>query len=195
MPWLLGLELRRRLAWPVIRMQFAWHGIPWGQDWRIFGVPILQKHRGSRITFGDGLCLRSWPKTNPLAPNHAVVFSTRRSDAVIKVGDDCGFTGSTIVAADRIEIGDRVLLGANASIVDTDFHPLRPERRAEAMNDGARAPIIISDDVFIGMDAIVLKGVTIGRGSVVGAGSVVVRDIPPGVVVAGNPARVVRELA
>ena len=194
MPWTVGLELRRRLAWPVIRTQFAWHGVAWGRDWKVFGRPILQRHRGSRIDLGDGLTLRSWSRSNPLAPTTPVVLSTRRADAVIDVGTDCGFTGTTLVAADRIAIGDRVLVGGNASIVDFDFHPLTPERRAEDINAGAAAPIVIEDDVFVGMEALILKGVTIGEGAVVGAGAVVTQDVPPRTVVAGNPAQVVREV-
>jgi acetyltransferase-like isoleucine patch superfamily enzyme len=194
MPWTVGLELRRRLAWPLIRAQFAWHGIAWGRNWKIFGRPILQRHRGSRIDLGDGLYLRSWSRSNPLAPTAPVVLSTRRADAVIEVGDDCGFTGTTLVAADRITIGDRVLVGGNASIVDFDFHPLTPEGRAEAINAGAAAPIVIGDDVFVGMEALILKGVTIGEGAVVGAGAVVTQDVPSRTVVAGNPATVVRSL-
>ena len=194
MPWTVGLDLRRRFAWPLVRAQFAWHGIDWGTRWKMFGRPIIQRHRGSRIALGDGLTLRSWPRSNPLAPTAPVVLSTRRADAVLEVGDDCGFTGTTFVAADRITIGDRVLVGGNASIVDFDFHPLTPEGRAENINAGAAAPIVIEDDVFVGMEALILKGVTIGEGAVVGAGSVVTQDVPPRTVVAGNPAQVVREL-
>lgn len=53
MPWTASLELRRRLAWPLVRAQFAWHGIDWGTEWKIFGRPILQKHRVSFIALGD----------------------------------------------------------------------------------------------------------------------------------------------
>jgi hypothetical protein len=194
MPWLAGLELRRRLAWPLVRLQFAWHGIDWGHAWRVFGRPILQKHRGSRIALGDGLTLRSWPRSNPLAPTHPVVLSTRSAQAEIVIGDDCGFTGTTLVADASIRIGNRVLVGGNASIVDTDFHPLTPEGRREDINAGTSRPIEIGDDVFIGMNSLILKGVTVGDGSVVGAGSVVSRDVPPHTIVAGNPATVVKEL-
>jgi len=64
MPWAAGLELRRRLAWPVIRAQFAGHGISWGRGWRIFGRPIPQKHRRSRIALGDG---ERGPVCNPVS--------------------------------------------------------------------------------------------------------------------------------
>jgi hypothetical protein len=194
MPWTAALELRRRLAWPLVRARFAWHGIDWGTGWKIFGCPIIQRHRGSRIALGDGLTLRSWPRSNPLAPTAPVVLSTRRADAVLEVGANCGFTGTTLVAADRVVIGDRVLVGGNASIVDFDFHPLTPEARAENINAGTAAPIVIEDDVFVGVDALILKGVTVGEGAVVGAGSVVTQDVSPRTVVAGNPATVVRTL-
>jgi acetyltransferase-like isoleucine patch superfamily enzyme len=87
-----------------------------------------------------------------------------------------------------------VLVGGNASIVDFDFHPLTPEARAENINAGTAAPIVIEDDVFVGGDALILKGVTVGEGAVVGAGSVVTQDVSPRTVVAGNPAQVVREV-
>ena len=194
MPWLVGLELRRRLAWPIIRAQFAWHGIEWGVDWRIFGRPIIQRHRGSTLQAGDGLILRSWANSNPLAPTHPVVLSTRSASAELIIGDDCGLTGAVVVAETRVTIGDRVLIGGNAQIVDTDFHPLEAEVRRRDINAGNTRPITIGDDVFIGMNSIILKGVTVGDGSVIGAGSVVSQDVPPQTIVAGNPARVVRDV-
>ena len=191
-PWKASNELRRLGAVPWIRLAFSAHGVRWGRRWRIFGMPTLQLHRGSTLALGDGLELRSWPSSNPLTPNHPVVFATRTAEAVIRIGDDCGLTGATLVAAERIEIGDRVLVGANATIVDTDFHPLDPQRRRASINAGATAPVVIEDDVFIGMNAVVLKGVRLGAGCVVGASSVVSEDVAPGATVAGNPARVVR---
>jgi acetyltransferase-like isoleucine patch superfamily enzyme len=192
-PWRASNELRRLLAVPYIRLMFNLKGVPWGQGWRILGMPIIQRHRGSTIEFGDRLVLRSWVTSNPLAPNHAVVLATRTNQAVIKVGNDCGLTGATLVAAERIEIGNRVLIGTNVTIVDTDFHPLSWQERQQDINRGKYRPVIIEDDVFIGMNSLILKGVRVGRGSVIGAGSVVTKDVPENVVVAGNPAQVVRD--
>lgn len=195
MPWRVYNGLRRQFFLPYIRIMFAIHGVGWGRRWRVFGMPIIQRHRGSEILIGDGADLRSWRSTNPLAPYHPVALATRNAIAVIRIGDDCGLTGATIVAAEAITIGNRVLVGANVTIVDTDFHPLTPAARAYDILAGAHRPIIIEDDVFIGMNSLILKGVTIGRGSVIGAGSVVSRDVPANVIVAGNPARVVKELS
>lgn len=103
-------------------------------------------------------------------------------------------TGGSICAAERIAIGDRVTIGANCTIVDTDFHPLDPLARRWRPAEAHTAPVTIEDDVFIGMNCLILRGVTIGRNSVVGAGSVVTSDVPADVIAAGNPARVIRPL-
>lgn len=193
-PWLITNELRRLLAYPWVRLVFVAAGVEFGRGWRIFGAPIIQRYRGSTIAVGDRVSLRSWRSSNPLAPNHRCVLATRSAGARIRIGNDSGFTGVTMVAAKRIDIGDRVTVGANAIIVDTDFHPLRAEDRLRDFNAGLHRPVVIEDDVFIGMNAVILKGVHIGHGSVIGAGSVVSSDVPANVIVAGNPARVIRAL-
>jgi acetyltransferase-like isoleucine patch superfamily enzyme len=125
----------------------------------------------------------------------------------IEMGEYC-YVGdySKIWSAAEIKIGDRVLIGHNSSIFDSDTHPLNSrDRHAQyveiitrghpAQIDLREEPVTIEDDVWIGCNVVVLKGVTIGRGAVIGAGSVVTKDVPPYVIVAGNPARIVRELS
>jgi maltose O-acetyltransferase len=90
-----------------------------------------------------------------------------------------------------ITIGDRVQMASAVQLLAAD-HPLDAEERASGYEFGS--PITIEDDVWLGGGAIVLPGVTIGRAAVIGAGSVVTKDIPPGVVAVGNPCRVLREL-
>ena len=105
----------------------------------------------------------------------------------------------------RLSIGDRVLIGHNSSIFDCDTHPLNAAARhrqyVEIITKGHPTDIdlrdegvTIDDDVWIGCNVVVLKGVTIGRGAVIGAGSIVTTDVPPYVLVAGNPARFIRDL-
>lgn len=172
----------------------AFYGVTWKRDWRFYGAPIIQKHRRSHMSFGPGLHLRSSVRSNPLGPNHPVVLATWKEGSCLEVGANFAMTGGTLCAAERIVIGNNVIVGANTTVVDTDFHPLTPEGRRLDGAAGRSAPIMIEDDVFIGMNCLVLKGVTIGRGSVIGAGSVVANDVPAGVIVAGNPARLVRAL-
>ena len=190
MPWKAQNELWRWLIMPL-----AWwrlRGLRIGAGWRCYGLPIIQMHRQSQICIGRRLELRSSAASNPLGPNRPVIISTRGPHARITIGDDFGMTGGSLVCDQRISIGSRVWIGANAIITDTDFHPLDAERRRSHPLAANSAPVIIEDDVFIGMNALVLKGLSIGARSVVAAGCVVTRDVPPGSVVAGNPGRVVR---
>lgn len=194
MPWRVSNELRRIAMSPFIWCYLRAKGIRWKRGWRISGRPLVQRHRGSRIQIGRNANFRSWRGSNPLVPYHPVILSTRTAQAEINIGTNCGLTGTRIVSASSITIGNNVLVGANVSIVDTDFHPLTSEERAKDMLAGVTKPIVIEDDVFIGMQSLIMKGVTIGKGSVIGAGSVVTRNIPSGVIAAGNPAKIIRTL-
>jgi maltose O-acetyltransferase len=103
------------------------------------------------------------------------------------------FVNFNLVALDvaPITIGEDVQIGPNVQLL-TPTHPIDPERRRSKEEGGK--PITIGNNVWLGGGAIVCPGVTIGENSVVGAGSVVVRDLPPNVVAVGNPARIVRQL-
>ena len=190
-PWKARNEIERLLLWPLARAQFALAGVPWSAGARLYGLPILQKHQHSTLTLGAGAELRSTVRSNPLGPAHPCILSTREAGAALTIGAGFGMTGGAVVCAARVTIGARVTMGCNSVIADTDFHPLAAAERQAAPLAGRVAPVVIGDDVFIGMEALILKGVTVGAGSVIGAGSVVTRDVPPGSVVAGNPARVV----
>ena len=98
--------------------------------------------------------------------------------------------GCTLNDIGGIEIGDDVLIGPRVSLI-TSGHPLDPSQRRRRI---VAAPIVIERNVWLGAGATVLHGVTVGEDSVVAAGAVVTRDVPPGTLVAGVPARVVREI-
>ena len=127
-------------------------------------------------------------------------------EGCIDIGKDCYVgEGARIWSAASIKIGDRVLISHNVNIHDTNAHPIDPVLRHQQFmqiisvghpkeNIGIISkPILIEDDAWIGFNSIILKGVTIGRGAIVGAGSVVTKDVPEASVVVGNPARVIRE--
>lgn len=194
MPWLATNELKQVLSKPFVQAKLRLSSVEYGSGCKFYGEPIVQRHRRSRIVLGDRVELRSSPTSNPLSPNHPVFLSTRDKDAQILIGNDCGLTGTTVVSEDRVEIGDRVAVGANATIVDTDFHPVNAENRRQNPLDAQVEPVEIMDDVFIGMNSLILKGVTIGEKSVIGAGSVVVSDVPKDSLVAGNPAKIITDL-
>ena len=123
------------------------------------------------------------------------------------VGDYTMLNGVQVMAEERIEIGSYCMFSWNVGIADSDFHPIDPaQRRIDAMalapfaeNRPPRppigtAPVIIKDNVWVGMGAVILKGVTIGENSIVAAGAVVTKNVPPNTIVAGNPAQVVKTL-
>jgi len=112
----------------------------------------------------------------------------------LRVGDNTSIGyGVMIRVAQKVEIGKNCMIASGVIIGDNDGHPLAAERRSHALKVGEKdiKPVIIEDDVWIGEGAIVLKGVTIGRGSIVSAGSVVTKSVPPMKIVMGQPARVV----
>jgi acetyltransferase-like isoleucine patch superfamily enzyme len=193
-PWKIWNEIARLFVAPRVRLMFALNGIPWRSGWKFFGAPVIQKHRRSSMTFGPGMQLRSSLRSNPLGPNHPVFLTTWQAGACLQIGKNFAMTGGSVCVAERIMIGDNVAVGANCTIVDTDFHPLDPNQRQQNPNDARTAPVILEDNVFVGMNCLILKGVTIGQGSVIGAGSVVTKSIPPRVIAAGNPARVIRAM-
>ncbi len=123
------------------------------------------------------------------------------------VGDFTLLNGALIMAEELIEIGSYCLISWNVGIADSDFHPIDPEqRRRDALALAPyypkrpprppirKAPVRIADNVWIGMNAVILKGVTIGENAVVAAGSVVSKSVAANTVVAGNPAVVVKQL-
>ena len=129
-------------------------------------------------------------------------------NASCKIGDFSLINGAMIMANERIEIGKHCLISWNVGIADSDFHPLdAARRRIDTMAlapfykdrpprpDITARPVLIKDNVWIGFNAVILKGVTIGENSIIAAGAVVTKDVPANVVVAGNPGVIVKQLA
>lgn len=147
----------------------------------------------SRVTIGSDCLIRGTIK---------VV-----GEGKIKIGDNAYIGGFTIIGAvDSIEIGNNVIISTEVHIYDNNNHPTSPRLREEMSTLGdffgsrwqwtesAHKAIVIEDNVWIGERSTILKGVTIGRGSVVACNAVVTRDIPEFSIVAGNPAIVVKKL-
>lgn len=145
-----------------------------------------------RLSIGESCVVRS-----------LVVFE--RENVAISVGNRC-FLGQGVVSiAEGVEIGNDVLISWGVTITDHNSHSLKFSERQRDVGDwlvshktwiGVKVgKVVIQDKAWIGFNAIILKGVTIGEGAIVGAGSVVSKDVPPFTVVAGNPAKFVRELS
>lgn len=148
---------------------------------RVWGRPRIV-NRGT-LTIGNNCMVRSICVRTELVAN---------DDAWLSIGNRCYIhDGTSIAAYYQVSIGDRVLMGRDCLITDNDQHRIEPERRQELPESEA---VVIENDVWLGDRVTVLKGVRIGRGSVVAAGSVVTKDVEPYTVVAGVPARPIRTL-
>ena len=173
----------------------------------------------SNVEFGEGFYCESaqvFKKMLSKKPqavvfgNHVSVYAgcsfAIQKDGRCTVGDFTLLNGAIVMAEELVEIGSHCLISWGVGIADSDFHPLEPAQRlidSQALapffkNRPPRpklktAPVRIGDNVWIGMNAVILKGVTIGDNSVVAAGAVVTKSIPPNTIVAGNPAVTVKQ--
>lgn len=147
--------------------------------------------KGAQVSVGEGSLIEG-----------TILFDCENGRVII--GDRTFIGNSTLVCAKDIVIGNDVLMAWGCSIVDHNSHSINWSERSGDVSAWIRghknwshvkiAPVKIGDKAWIGFNSILLKGVTIGEGAVVAAGSVVTKDVPPWTIVAGNPARVVREL-
>jgi acetyltransferase-like isoleucine patch superfamily enzyme len=175
------------ISFPMMKVKLLFFNIPHGRGCRFFGQTYFYKERESVIILGRNLTFLSYPHSNLIGINRNCSVSTLARNAEIIIGDGCGFTGTVIGAFARIELEENVRCGANTLITDSDWHTEDPRSRPAK-------PVKICENVWLGEGVKVLKGVNIGKNSVIGAGSVVVSDIPENVVAAGNPARVIRRI-
>jgi acetyltransferase-like isoleucine patch superfamily enzyme len=153
--------------------------------------PVLFVGSG-RIVLGEAVQF-GW-KRSPLFYTGYCHVEAAGANAEIEIGDRTEINNNSMLKSEGagIRIGAHGLFGAHIEIFDSNFHDLHPARRHGGT--ARMAPVEIGENVFLGMSVKVLKGVTIGADSVIGAGSVVSSSIPAGVIAAGNPARVIREL-
>lgn len=163
----------------------------------IQGKPILfqplQTVGLGQICFSGQVKIGVFP--SPLFFSTYAYLEARNSTAQISIGDGTWINNgfSAIAEHTSITIGRRVFVGTSVEIFDSDFHGIHIDDRGRSIAEWAK-PVVVEDDVFLGSNIKILKGVTIGRGSVIACGSVVTKDIPPGVVAGGNPARVIRAI-
>jgi len=158
-------------------------------------------YRGSNIELSFGS-----KKEDISIGNRLILKGSLRSEVggKIKIGNYCYIQSNVVIgAAEYIEIGDYVSISANVRIIDNNDHPIQPDDRKikshsrpgdilRSWKYAESKPIIVKDNVWIGINSRVNKGVTIGENSIVAANSVVTKDVPKNCIVAGNPARVVK---
>ena len=151
----------------------------------LFENPVAFKGRGTviveaQVTLGY---------RNLTAEAEPIMLQPRSPEARILIAAHTHITnGVEIIAVEFVSIGQRCLIGPRTVIMDSDFHGVKPDERNQP---GLTRPIVIDDNVWIGTQVTILKGVTVGRDAVLGTQCVVARDVPPGAIVVGNPMRIV----
>ena len=181
-----GKRAALRRAWRLllewiasVAIRTSYPHVEWGRDAVVHGrLEMLGPGRiviGNDCVFADGNGM----------PNRITVTET---GATVVLGDGVILNGATIIATQSIRIGDRSLLGP-CTVMDSDFHPISPDGRMSGNRSPSR-PILLGDAVWVGRDAIILKGVTLGARAVVGAGTVVRQSVAEGQIVVGNPQQI-----
>lgn len=160
-------------------------GIKYGKRCRFRGNMFFYRSDKSSIKIGDNCTFNSKNDFNFRGINHPCILQTGKGGSII-IGDRFGASGLSIVSNIGVTIGNDVLCGTNVMIGDRNDHEDRyPEWQPK--------PVTIGNNVWIGMNSIVMRGVTIGDNTIIGAGSIVTKDIPSNVIAAGNPCRVIKE--
>lgn len=140
--------------------------------------PLIIIKKNGKITIGDYTEL--WPRVK-------LSCFGRHNPAAITIGNHCSIGDRTeIHAGQQVAIGNNVIISWDCVIMDRDYHA--PAGQPETCN-----PVTIEDNAWIGCRTIILKGVTIGQGAIIGAGSVVTKSIPPQTLAAGNPAKPIKK--
>lgn len=185
--WLIKIV---RLLIQRVRILFYWGLSDRSADGRPILKQPLQIVGDGHVVFDGRVTIGCYP--SPRFFNSYAYIEARNNTAEVVIGDGTWINNDFAAVAENasIRIGKRVLIGSNVEIISSDFHSTRVDERG-LRDSGRFAPVLIEDEVFIGSNVRVLKGVTIGQGAVIANGAVVTKDIPPRVVAGGNPARVI----
>lgn len=168
-------------------MSAYWWRIELGKGCRFKGKTHFERLQNCVIKIGNNCEFRSTHTSNLAGLFCPCIISTAKKNARITIGNGCGFSGTRVWAGQSITIGNNVRCGANSYITDTDAH-------SDDYRAGKDRPVVIEDNVWLGMNVVVLKGVHIGKNSLIGANSVVTKDIPANVIAVGNPCRVIKQI-
>ena len=163
---------------------FYW-GVQLGKNTKFRGHCYFKKAVDSKIIIGDNFTAVSIVNQSNLVKRPCTIQTNSRN-ALLEIGNNVGMSGCIIACFKHVKIGNNVKIGGNCTIFDGDFH-------AEDYRSGEPKEVVIGDNVWLGYDVIVLKGVHIGESTMIGAGSVVTKDIPANCVAAGCPCKVLKQ--
>jgi len=173
---------------------FKGNGVIYGRNVVSNGVPIIDVWSFGKMEIGHNFSMNNGKMYNKIGRQQQCIFVVK-SNAILRIGNNVGMSGVAIVCHEKIVIKDRVKIGGNVVIYDTDFHSKSKEHRFDKQLDTRNtntAPVLIDEDVFIGAHCTILKGVHIESNVIIGACSVITKSIPANQVWGGNPAKFIR---
>lgn len=144
------------------------------------------------IKFGDRVQIGYFPSPYFFSGN--AHFEARKENSNITIGNNVYFNNGVVLISEKsIKIGNDILVGTNVEIYDSDFHNTNPDLRFGG-HEYEKESVIIEDNVWLGSNVKILKGVTIGKNSVISNGAIVTKSIPPNTIAGGIPAKVIKSL-
>lgn len=169
----------------VMKTLLSFYRVEYGLGLKFRGMAHFERFQMSTIRIGSKCSFNSSSMFNFRGINHPCIIQTGKPGAKIIIGSHCGFSGCSIVADQEVIIGDYSTFGTNVIIGDRDDH--------QEIYASAPKPVHIGSRVWIGMNATIMKGVTIGDNSIVAAGALVTKDIPANEIWGGVPARFIKK--
>jgi acetyltransferase-like isoleucine patch superfamily enzyme len=171
----------------LLHIQLRLHGVSYGKKLR--GNPCIIKNEG-KIELGTGVFLNS----NPDGELYRTGLRAYFASSVIKIGDKCSLNGTIIHSRNAVIIGDNCMFGPGVVILDNDSHNTSIDPKSRRQGQIEETPVVIGNNVWIGMRSIIMKGVNIGDNSIVAAGSIVTKSVPSNSLFGGNPAAFIKKL-
>lgn len=162
---------------------------------RISGEPMLLQPLFAvgpgKVCFGSNVKIGCNP--SPYLYNTYAHFDLRDENSEINISDNVWINNNVVLIADcaKISIGKNTIIGPNLSVFTSDFHDINPNRMSA---NYIKSDVVIGENVFIGMNVTILKGVSVGDNTVIGTGSIVSKSFPANVVIAGNPAKIIKNI-
>lgn len=185
----------RKSSWIVVYLKFKLNKVEFHSDFKSHGVPVTGISIHSKVSIGRKFEMNNGLYNNMIGRQQPCFIMVGKDNELI-IGDNVGMSGTAIICRHKITIGNNVRIGGGTVIYDSDFHSLNPIERTslpEITDNIQVGEVTIKDYAFIGANCTILKGVTIGRNSIVGACTVVTSDIPDNEIWGGNPAKFIKK--
>ena len=171
----------------LLHIQLRVHGVSYGKKLR--GNPCIIRNRG-KIELGNSVFLNSYPDGELFRTGLSAFFHS----SIIRIGDNCSLNGTMIYSRKAVTIGDNCMFGPGVVILDNDSHNTSTDPELRRRGKIGESPVIIGNNVWVGMRSIIMKGVHIGNNSIIAAGSIVTKSVPSDSLYGGNPAAFIKKL-